>query len=129
MNQRIEFTPYSPNWPKIYASIAAEVTGTLGDNLLAIHHIGSTSVPGLAAKPTIDIIAEVRNGMQTIQPLEQLDFQYKGEYNLPMRFFFVYRGLRFDNAKVNLHIFEENNPEIELNILLRDYTQSSSRIG
>ena len=53
----IQVVPYDPTWPQIFLSEAMLIKQALGENALAIHHIGSTSVPELAAKPKIDIIA------------------------------------------------------------------------
>ena len=59
MIKHVIVTPYNPDWPAMFEAEAAKIREALGDNCLAIHHIGSTSVPGLAAKPKIDIIAVV----------------------------------------------------------------------
>ena len=61
MNKIIEVVPYDPNWPHIFEKEAALIKKALWDNCIAIHHVGSSAVPGLAAKPKIDIIAVVRN--------------------------------------------------------------------
>jgi GrpB-like predicted nucleotidyltransferase (UPF0157 family) len=52
-------TPYDPNWPKVYEEESKLIRATVGDIIRSLDHIGSTSVPGLAAKPIIDIIASV----------------------------------------------------------------------
>lgn len=93
----------------------------LKDNCLAVHHIGSTSVPGLSAKPIIDIITVVRNAFDTLQKLEALGYQYKGEINIPFRFYFSKKG----EPKIHLHLYEEGHPEIELNILFRNFLRRS----
>lgn len=119
----IKIAAYDPNWPHIFEQEAALIREALGDNCLAIHHIGSTSVRGLASKPKIDMIAVVRSGDEAIQPLEKAFFTYKGEWNIPFKFGFTKRG----NHKINLHVFEENHPEIELNILFRDHLRSNPK--
>lgn len=117
----IEVVPYDPNWPKLFEIEAAAIRQVLGENAIAIHHIGSTSVPGLLAKPKIDIIAEVKNGSQSITPLEKTGFSYKGEWNIPFKYGFTKRG----NTNVNLHVFEEGHPEIELNLVFRDHLRAN----
>jgi GrpB-like predicted nucleotidyltransferase (UPF0157 family) len=57
----------------------------LGDNCIAIHHVGSTSVPGLAAKPKIDMIVVVKELFSAIEPMQGMGYIHKGEYNIPMR--------------------------------------------
>ena len=58
--QHITVVPYDPAWPGLYEAEAQAIAGVLGQRLTAIHHIGSTAVPGLAAKPVIDIMPVVR---------------------------------------------------------------------
>jgi GrpB-like predicted nucleotidyltransferase (UPF0157 family) len=113
----IEVVPYDPNWPHIYEKEAALIRQALGGNCLAIHHIGSTSVPGLAAKPKIDIIAVVRNLFFDKSQIEAIGYKYRGGFNIPLRRSFT---IRTADRNINLHVFEENDPEIELNILFRD---------
>ncbi len=118
--KKIVVTPYCPEWPKIFEEEASKIKTVLGNNCIAIHHVGSTAVPGLAAKPVIDIITVVKNAKDTIHPLETLGFTYKGEYNIPMRFYFN----RSEGVAVNLHVYEEGHPEIELNLVFRDYLRN-----
>ena len=56
MPQHITVTEYNPDWPRMYAEEEKKITAILGENALAVRHIGSTAVPGLAAKPVIDIL-------------------------------------------------------------------------
>jgi len=123
MDKMIEVVPYDPNWPHIFEGEAASIKQALGDNFIEVHHIGSTSVPGLAAKPKIDIIAVVKSGDLSIPQLEKAGFVYKGEWNIPFKFGFTKRG----QNEVNLHVFEEGHPEIELNIIFRDRLRSDPK--
>lgn len=123
-SKNIEVVAYDSNWPHIFKTEATLIAQALGDNCLAVHHIGSTSVHGLAAKPKIDIIAVVRNGNAAIESLEKASFTYKGEYNIPCQFGFTKRG----EHKINLHVFEENHPEIDLNLMFRDYLRSHPQV-
>lgn len=113
----IHVVPYNPDWPKMFETEADVTRKALKENLLAIHHIGSTSVPGLAAKPTLDIICVLKNPQEAIDPLESIGYQYKGEWNIPFKYGFTKRG----DLKVNLHAYEEGHPEIEANLLFRDW--------
>lgn len=119
--KQVEVVPYDPNWPNAFASEALFLKQALGPNYVEVHHIGSTAVPGLAAKPKIDIIAVVKNGEATIKPLEQAGYTYHGEWNIPFKYGFTKRS----PARINLHVFEEGNPEIELNLLIRDHLRNS----
>jgi GrpB-like predicted nucleotidyltransferase (UPF0157 family) len=62
----IEIVPYDPAWPELFAQLGRELRGGLGEVALRIDHIGSTSVPGLAAKPVIDVQVSVA----AFEPLE-----------------------------------------------------------
>lgn len=86
MKKIIEVVPYDPNWPHIYEKEAALIGQALGGNCLAIHHIGSTAVPGLAAKPKIDIIAVVQDPLLVRDQLEKIGIHYRGEYNIPLHY-------------------------------------------
>lgn len=122
--KKIIVTPYNPDWPLIFSIEAAKIRRLLGANCFDIHHIGSTAVPGLVAKPVIDMIVIVKNPEAVIKPLENLGFAYKGEYNIPMRFYFN----RSEDIDVNLHVYEEGHPEIELNLLFRDYLRNHPEV-
>lgn len=122
--KNIEVVPYDSNWPTIFETEATLIAQALGDNFLAIHHIGSTSVSGLSAKPKIDIIAVVKSGEASIESLEKAYFTYRGEFNIPCQFGFTKRG----EHKINLHVFEESHPEIDLNLMFRDYLRSHPQV-
>jgi GrpB-like predicted nucleotidyltransferase (UPF0157 family)/GNAT superfamily N-acetyltransferase len=119
---RVEIKPYDANWSNIFEAEAALIKKTSADNCIAIYHVGSTSVPGLAAKPKIDIIAVVRNLFFDKSQLEAIGYKYRGGFNIPLRRSFT---IRTTERNINLHVFEENDPEIELNILLRDHLQEN----
>ena len=69
MSQHVVVVPYNPQWPALYEQEAQAIGQILGENLTAINHIGSTSVPGLAAKPIIDIMPVVRDLAHPRPPL------------------------------------------------------------
>ncbi|MBA3603674.1 MAG: GrpB family protein [Parachlamydiaceae bacterium] len=105
---------------KIFEIEASKICEALGDNCIVVHHVGSTSVPSLSAKPVIDIIGVVKDPEKSIQSLEKIGFKYKSEYNIPMRLYFN-RSDGSNGVDTNLHVYEEGHPEIELNLLFRDY--------
>ena len=82
-------SPYDPEWPFRYATEAKRLSAALGDIVVAIEHAGSTSVPELAAKPTIDIALGVR--VLTLPPeaysMERLGYSYGGDHGLPQHVF------------------------------------------
>ena len=79
MNERkmIQVVPYDARWPHNFEQEAALIRQALGGNCLAIHHIGSTSVPGLSAKPKIDVIAVVQDPLLARDQLEKIGIQLR----------------------------------------------------
>lgn len=124
MEKRIEIIPYDLSWVKIFETEREAIQSALGENYLVIHHIGSTAVPGLAAKPKIDMIAEVKDLNFDHKTLQNLNYEYRGGFNLPFRKNFAYRSPTVD---INLHVFEKNDPEIELNLVFRDYLRQNDK--
>jgi len=71
--------PYDPRWPSTFEAEASRIRAALGDQLVRIDHVGSTSVPGLAAKPVVDIQASVRSMMPRaayVEPLRALGYRW-----------------------------------------------------
>lgn len=116
----IEVVLYNLKWPEMFRKEAALLKKSLGDNFIDIHHIGSTSVPGLRAKPKIDILAVVKN----LRDVIHLGYRFRGEFNIPFHSCYTKRSEEID---VNLHVVEENSPEIELNLLFRDYLRNNNQ--
>lgn len=117
----IEVVPYKNEWPEQFKAEAKLIQQTLGDNCLEVHHIGSTSVPSLVAKPIIDILPVVKNILlvdQAIQTMGQIGYEAKGEYGIPFRRYFQKGNIQRTH---NVHIFEEGNPEIERHLKFRDW--------
>lgn len=111
--------PYDSKWPELFLEEATAIKAALGDNCITIHHMGSTSVPGLAAKPTIDMIPVVKDILKVdAQGLEKLGYTNRGELGMLFRRFFT-KGE--EKRTHHLHIWEEGNPEIEKHLLFREY--------
>lgn len=82
---------YDPAWPRLYEAESERIQTALGDALVAVEHIGSTAVPGVAAKPVIDVLAGLRTLDLTRAQLEamaSIGYEYLGEYGIPGRLFF-----------------------------------------
>ncbi|MDR0340210.1 MAG: GNAT family N-acetyltransferase [Puniceicoccales bacterium] len=118
----ISIVPYDENWPALFETERSIIANALGDNCIAIHHIGSTAVLGLAAKPKIDIIAVAKDRTSAIGGLEVAGYVHRGEWNIPLKCGFSKMG----TPDVNLHLFfDKNHPEIELNLLFRDHLRAN----
>lgn len=124
MNNTVEFVPYNLQWPEWFGREAKLIQQALGDNCITIHHIGSTSVPGLSAKPTIDMLPVVRD-IQAVdratKTMESLGYEAKGEYGIAFRRFFQKRK---SVTAHNVHVYQENDPEITRYLKFRDWMRS-----
>ncbi|HET9886294.1 MAG TPA: GrpB family protein [bacterium] len=123
MPSKYSFAEYSPHWPSQFEEEARALRTLLGDELLAIHHIGSTSVPGLAAKPTIDLLPLARSLARIDAATPRLqDAGYKawGEYGLPGRRYFTKD--RVDGVRThNVHIYQFDDGEVERHLAFCAY--------
>lgn len=121
---------YNPEWRRLAADYAGKLA-TLGPLLVAVHHIGSTSVPGLAAKPIIDlmpVVAELEafDALQT--PVEALGFMWHGEYGISGRRYCTCSNV--DGRRVaQLHVFAQGSPHIVRHLAFRDYLRKHSAVA
>ena len=119
--RQVTVVPHDPAWEEGFETEAAALRSVLADEALAVHHIGSTSVPGLRAKPTIDVLIEARE----IGKLDDLEaemaegYEAWGEYGIPGRRFLT-RDLGPERL-CNVHVFEAGSPEVERHLAFRDY--------
>jgi GrpB-like predicted nucleotidyltransferase (UPF0157 family) len=121
---RIELHEYDPTWPERYAEHAARIRKALGDRVLRIEHVGSTSVPGLPAKPIIDIAFEVPDSAD--EPAYVPDLERAG-YCLRVREpeWFEHRMLRTPDGTSHLHVFSAGCPETDRMVRFRDWLRSN----
>lgn len=108
-----------PEWPRLFAREAARIREVLGDQVLRLEHVGSTSVPGLAAKPVIDVllvVADPADEAAYVTPLEAAG------YRLVIREpdWHEHRVLKGPDTNVNLHVFGPGSGEIRRMVRFRD---------
>jgi GrpB-like predicted nucleotidyltransferase (UPF0157 family) len=125
MHQKVVVVPYDPSWPDMFQEEAENIRPVFGDEVIAIYHMGSTSIPGLNAKPVIDLLVEV-NDIEKIDALNEafaaLNYEARGEYGIPgRRFFTKFSG---DERTHNVHIFERGHPEVDRQLVFRDYLRT-----
>ena len=120
--RQVRVVPHDPAWKEAFEAEAAALRSVLGDEALAIHHIGSTSVTNLRAKPTVDVLVEARE----IGKLDDLEaemagrgYEAWGEYGIPGRRFFTRD--RGPERLCNIHAFGAGSPEVERHLAFRDY--------
>ncbi|MEQ0204586.1 GrpB family protein [Klebsiella sp. CN_Kp104] len=124
--ENVAVVTYDPSWPKIYSILESKIKNELGSNLLKIDHVGSTAVPGLAAKPVIDIdltVNDAEDEKTYVLALENLG--YKLIVREPR--FHGHRLFHYDNPRVNLHVFTLDTPETTRHLLFRDWLRQSER--
>ncbi|HEY9722150.1 MAG TPA: GrpB family protein [Oscillatoriaceae cyanobacterium] len=128
----IEIHVYNPAWPALFEAERARIAAALGDRLAALEHVGSTSVPGLAAKPIIDILAGVVRLEQAgacIEPIVALGYTYRPDLEtvMPERRFFCREtdGVRSHN----LHLVAIDSEFWERHLLFRDYLRARPRVA
>jgi len=131
--RRIEVVNYDPSWETRYEIEARGLRGVFGEALVEVHHVGSTSVPGLWAKPTVDILVEVVEGchIPSFDPsMEAAGYICRGEClnatipGTPGRYYYV----RKDGLVhlTHMHACMVGHPQIAEILCFRDYLRSSS---
>ena len=122
--REVVLVEYDPEWPNWFEQAAEQIRGALGDAALEIHHVGSTSVPGLMAKPIIDInlvVADTTDEDAYVPKLEAAG------YVLRVREpdWFEHRMLRGYDPSVNLHVFPPECSEVERMLVFRDWLRAN----
>ena len=125
MPQHVLVVPYNPAWAGAYRTEARRLARILEAQLISIHHIGSTAVPGLAAKPILDLLPVVRNIEQVnslIPAFEAIGYESLGEFGIPGRRYFRKGG---DRRTHQVHVFQESQrQDILRHLALRDYLRT-----
>jgi GrpB-like predicted nucleotidyltransferase (UPF0157 family) len=109
-----------PTWPSMFDELAGRIRRALGDRVLQVEHVGSTSVPGLAAKPIIDIdltVADSNDEEAYVGALEAIGF----ELRIRERTWHEHRLLALDDPKTNLHVWCPGSPEAIRHRIFRDW--------
>ena len=123
MTRKVAVVPHHPDWQSAFTAASMQLTIALGDNMVNIYHIGSTSIPIIYAKPIIDILIEVKELAKVDdrnREIESLGYIGMGEHGIVGRRFF-----RKDNSEGvrthHIHTFETGSPQIERHLAFRDY--------
>ena len=110
---------YDPLWPELFRREADRIRATLGERALQIEHVGSTSVPGLAAKPVIDILLVVADSADEesyVAPLEAAGYALR----IREPDWHEHRILKGPDTNINLHVFSQDSSEIKRMLAFRD---------
>lgn len=115
--------PYDPNWADAFTAEARRIRSALGETAVAVHHIGSTAIPGIYAKPIIDILLVVSD-LESLDlassALMQLGYEGKGEFGIPERRYF--RKISPEGVRTHqIHAFKRGSAEVRRHLAFRDY--------
>ena len=123
-NAPITLVEYDPNWPKLFEQEANRIRSVLGSKALQIEHVGSTSVPGLCAKPIIDMLLVVKDSADELSYVPALE---AAGYILRIREsdWFEHRLFKGPDTDINLHVFSLGTSEIDRMLRFRDWLRSN----
>jgi GrpB-like predicted nucleotidyltransferase (UPF0157 family) len=121
--KKVEVVAHNPTWRDKFEAESKSVGAALGESVVAIHHIGSTSIPNIFAKPVIDVLVEVRDineAEKRSSAMLSLGYEAMGEYGIAGRRYF-----RKDNQEgirtYQIHVFETGSAQIARHLTFRDY--------
>jgi len=124
VNNTIELAEYDPQWPGLFEQEAAQIRAALGERALRVEHVGSTSVPGLAAKPTIDmvlVLEDTRDEASYVPALEAAGYVLR----IREPEWFEHRLFKGPRTRVNLHCFSEGCVQIDRMLMFRDWLRAN----
>jgi len=116
----VKLVPYTVEWKRLFDEEKALLQAAVGDLVLDIQHVGSTSIPGMMAKPLIDIGIAVRDFEEAracIEPIEKLGYEYRGEHGMSRRHYFMKGNPRTHH----LHMVEVGSRDWKNMLLFREY--------
>jgi GrpB-like predicted nucleotidyltransferase (UPF0157 family) len=122
MVRRVVVSPYDPSWPAQFRAEADALTHLWVNQIVAVHHIGSTAIPGAFAKPIVDVLVEVHD----IEAIDTYDDEMirrgylpKGENGIPRRRFFL-KGTE-ETRTHHIHVYQACDPQIARHLAFRDF--------
>jgi GrpB-like predicted nucleotidyltransferase (UPF0157 family) len=122
MQRIVEIVPHNPDWKQDFEAEAVFWRTVFGEEVVAIHHIGSTAIRGISAKPIVDLLVVVR-GIQRVDAfgarLAASGYLPRGENGIPGRRFFI-KGTEALRTH-HIHVFGAGHPDISRHLEFRDY--------
>ena len=124
----LRVSSYREEWKTLFEIEKRDIEEAIGDYIEEIQHVGSTSIPGMSAKPILDIAIAVKDFEEAricINPLCDMGYTFRGENGIPRRHYF----LKGEPCTHHIHMLEKNSEEWERLILFRDYLRSNQNIA
>jgi GrpB-like predicted nucleotidyltransferase (UPF0157 family) len=123
--------PWDPRWPALFEDAAKQLIAHLGPSIIAVHHVGSTAVPGLCAKPILDIlvsVADIKPVISLLLQVEALGYEYRPDREIPERRFF--RRPRGGHVRTHHLSFAEPGSRFhKVTLAFRDALRSNARLS
>jgi GrpB-like predicted nucleotidyltransferase (UPF0157 family) len=122
--RKVEVCTYNENWSVMFTEEAEKLNLIFGIEMVDIYHFGSTAVPGLKAKPIIDmmpVVRDINDVDQYNEEMKKIGYEPKGENGIPGRRYFQKGG---DNRTHHVHIYQAGSDEIKRHLAFRDYLRS-----
>lgn len=120
----VELAPYNRDWADAAEAEAARLTKAIGAVITVVHHIGSTSIPGIRAKPILDLmplVGDLRELDKARARVEALGYEWFGEYGIVGRRYCKRDDPKTGKRVVQLHFFDLTSPEVRRHLAFRDY--------
>jgi GrpB-like predicted nucleotidyltransferase (UPF0157 family) len=120
---KVQVVSYDLAWKAKFEAEADRIARELSSRGVLIHHVGSTSVPGICAKPIIDMLVEIGDLSELDEKrgtMERMGYEALGEFGIPGRRYFR-KNNESEIRVFHVHAFQANNPEIERHLAFRDY--------
>jgi GrpB-like predicted nucleotidyltransferase (UPF0157 family) len=125
---KVELLPPDPAWAERARAEGKALAGALGQVLVTVHHIGSTAIPGIRAKPVVDLMPAVTDLPELDRrraDLEALGYEWWGEYGLPGRRYCTKHDPATGRRIIQLHVYADGSPEIIRHLAFRDFLRKN----
>lgn len=127
LREKVTLEPHNPSWKKAFEIVSDAFQSIQIKTSLRLHHIGSTSIPDIHAKPILDVLGEAGSLEEldkSRSSFESLGFTWKGEYGIPMRRYCVLYDSEQKYGFIHLHVFPKDHDEIARHLFFRDFLVS-----
>ncbi|WP_248930797.1 GrpB family protein [Paenibacillus hamazuiensis] len=124
---KVFLVPWTSQWETEFWTEKQRIQSEIGERVSEIHHIGSTAIRGLSAKPIIDIAIEIERfeeGIECVPGLEKLGYSYKGTNVLPERHYFN----KGEPRTHQIHMFQKGNEHLKKQLAFRDYLNQNETV-
>ena len=124
--KRVRVVPYDPQWPRNFEAICKEIREVLGEKAVAVHHVGSTAVPGMSAKPIIDLDVEIqsRSDFPAVRDrLKTAGYIHEGDLGIRDREAFRYTGKQHLQIH-HLYVCPSGSRELHRHLTFRNYLRT-----